>query len=460
MLGPPGVGKTAIVAQVAAELGINYVSYSITHHTRQTALGLPYIVERIYDGRTFQVSEYTMSEIIGAVHEARERTGVPEGILFLDEVNCVSETLAPAMLQFLQHKTFGQHELPEGWVIVTAGNPPEYNRAAREFDPAMMDRMKCITVGPDVGVWLRYAAATGVHPAVLGYLEAKPSAFYLVRADVRGMRLVTARGWDDLSHMLCAYEAENLVADEELVRQYLQDDETARDFAVHYALFCKYRDDYRIADVLDGAAGEGQAVRAAAAPFDERMAVVGLLADAVCLRLEDAMLLKRALTEARACIVQARDGLLKGDTQRLEACNADEAAGQMRYTGESARVEEAVRAERMATIDEAVRAAREAQAGGGDVYGAVRMSFNAACARQGGLVAAAGSALQNAYGFLDAAFGGQSQETLVFTTRISANQHVVSFVAEHGSDSFIQHNRGLLVEDRRQSLLAELEALG
>ena len=97
MLGPPGVGKTAIVAQVAREMGINYVSYSITHHTRQTALGLPFIVERVYGGKSYQVSEYTMSEIIGAVHDARERSGVLEGILFLDEVNCVSETLAPAM---------------------------------------------------------------------------------------------------------------------------------------------------------------------------------------------------------------------------------------------------------------------------------------------------------------------------------------------------------------------------
>ena len=114
MLGPPGVGKTAIAAQVASELGVNFVSYSITHHTRQTALGLPFIVEREYGGRTYQVSEYTMSEIIGAVHDAVKRSGVAEGILFLDEVNCVSETLAPAMLQFLQYKTFGQHRLPDG----------------------------------------------------------------------------------------------------------------------------------------------------------------------------------------------------------------------------------------------------------------------------------------------------------------------------------------------------------
>lgn len=53
-----------------------------------------------------------------------EKTGNPEGILFLDEVNCVSETLAPAMLQFLQYKVFARHRIPDGWIVVTAGNPP------------------------------------------------------------------------------------------------------------------------------------------------------------------------------------------------------------------------------------------------------------------------------------------------------------------------------------------------
>ena len=52
-------------------------------------------------------------------------TGLSEGILLLDEINCVSETLAPALLQFLQYKTFGNPEVPKGWVIVAAGIPPE-----------------------------------------------------------------------------------------------------------------------------------------------------------------------------------------------------------------------------------------------------------------------------------------------------------------------------------------------
>ena len=134
LLGAPGIGKTAIMEQVAEELQVALVSSSMTHHTRQSALGLPFIRHKEYEGMEYDVSEYTMSEIIASIYDVMEQSGVKEGILFLDEINCVSETLAPSMLQFLQYKVFGRHKVPEGWVIVTAGNPPEYNKSVREFD--------------------------------------------------------------------------------------------------------------------------------------------------------------------------------------------------------------------------------------------------------------------------------------------------------------------------------------
>ena len=55
-----------------------------------------------------------MSEIVASIYNQIEETGLKEGILFIDEINCVSETLAPTMLQFLQCKTFGNHRIPEG----------------------------------------------------------------------------------------------------------------------------------------------------------------------------------------------------------------------------------------------------------------------------------------------------------------------------------------------------------
>lgn len=116
LMGPPGIGKTQIMEQIARKCGIALVSYTITHHTRQSAVGLPFIREKVYQDRTCSVTEYTMSEIIASVYEKMERTGLKEGILFLDEINCVSETLAPTMLQFLQCKMFGNQKVPEGWI--------------------------------------------------------------------------------------------------------------------------------------------------------------------------------------------------------------------------------------------------------------------------------------------------------------------------------------------------------
>ena len=227
LIGAPGIGKTAIMEQIAQELGVGLVSYSMTHHTRQSALGLPFITTKTYGGTPFQVSEYTMSEIIASVYDAIESTGIREGILFLDEINCVSETLAPSMLQFLQYKIFGGHQVPAGWIVVTAGNPPEYNKSVREFDIVTMDRLKKITVEPDFDVWKEYAYQHQIHPAVLTYLEIKKDHFYQVESSIDGKQFVTARGWEDLSQMLRLFEKHQLPIDEKLTCQYLQNPEIA-----------------------------------------------------------------------------------------------------------------------------------------------------------------------------------------------------------------------------------------
>ena len=113
-MGAPGIGKTAIMEQIAQELQIGLISYSMTHHTRQSALGLPFIVRKNYGGEEYSVSEYTMSEIIASIYDLMEVTGLKEGILFLDEINCVSETLAPSMLQFCSTRRLDVTAFPAG----------------------------------------------------------------------------------------------------------------------------------------------------------------------------------------------------------------------------------------------------------------------------------------------------------------------------------------------------------
>ncbi len=102
--------------QAAAECGVGLVAYTITHHTRQSAIGLPEIVKRNYGGKGMMVTDYTMSEIVASVYDCMENTGRKEGILFIDEIRlwCVWITQAPAMLApSLQNKTFGSHKIPD-----------------------------------------------------------------------------------------------------------------------------------------------------------------------------------------------------------------------------------------------------------------------------------------------------------------------------------------------------------
>ena len=186
LMGPPGIGKTQILEQAARECGVALVSYTITHHTRQSAVGLPFIRQKHYGDRDVSVTEYTMSEIIASIYEKMEVTGLKEGILFIDEINCVSETLAPTMLQFLQCKTFGNQAVPAGWVIVAAGNPPEYNKSVRDFDIVTLDRVRRMDIEPDLPAWRDYARTVGIHGAILSYLELHPQNFYQINADVEG----------------------------------------------------------------------------------------------------------------------------------------------------------------------------------------------------------------------------------------------------------------------------------
>lgn len=280
LMGPPGIGKTAILSQVAQELGVALVAYTMTHHTRQSALGLPQIREKTWDGRQYSATEYTMSEILAAVYERMERTGQRTGILFLDEINCVSETLMPAMLQLLQCKQFGTHRLPEGWIIAAAGNPPQYNQSARRFDTVTMDRVRLLEISESFPVWRDYAHARGLHPAVLTYLELNPEHFYQVEPHAHGRSFVTARGWEHLSELLTAYERLGFPVEDALFGEFLQHDGVAASFAAFFRLYAQSESKLELAALLRGEAADG-APELRALRFDGRLAAVELLLSAL-----------------------------------------------------------------------------------------------------------------------------------------------------------------------------------
>ncbi|MBX9034137.1 ATP-binding protein [Gordonibacter massiliensis (ex Traore et al. 2017)] len=476
LLGAPGIGKTAIMEQIAQELDVGFVSYSMTHHTRQSALGLPFIAKKTYGDVEYDVSEYTMSEIIAAVYDAMEATGHPEGILFLDEINCVSETLTPAMLQFLQYKVFGRHRVPDGWIVVTAGNPPEYNRTAHDFDIATWDRLKRIDVEPDFAAWRAFAVETGVHPAVLTYLDIERDHFYRVETTVDGKSFVTARGWDDLSAMVKLYEEQGIPVDELLVGQYVQNAEIAKRFSVYYDLFSKYRADYQIDRILAGEADEGIVERARAAAFDERVSLMGLVTDALGGRVRDAVLEERAVAFAHARLATMRDVILSGANgvsavEGSPAATAIDAADALPLVRkETAALQRRLDAERASGLlsDEKYLAyertlalldrAQRVDATGSVSFSQVKNLFGEMVDALDARIADASAALDHAFRFVEDAFG-EGQEMLLLVTDLSANGYGMAFINDHGCERYFAHNEALLFNERGSDLADRINQL-
>ncbi len=464
LMGAPGIGKTAIMEQIAQELQIGLVSYSMTHHTRQSALGLPFITKKNYGGEEYSVSEYTMSEIIASIYDLMEVTGLKEGILFLDEINCVSETLAPSMLQFLQYKTFGRHSVPGGWIVVTAGNPPEYNNSVREFDIVTWDRLKRIDVEANYEVWKEYAYIRGVHPAITTYLDIKKDDFYKIETTVDGKSFVTARGWSDLSDMVKLYEQKGILVSEQLIVQYLQNGKIAKGFAVYYDLFRKYRSDYQVDKILSGKAGKEITARAKAAKFDERLSLLGLLIDALGGVLREIFAREGAIMELVNCLKLMRADLAveKDFTEvvkrRILAVQKEISVG--KKAGNLSADREYILNLTIADLDEQLELiAQKAPASGDAVFKLLKSDFDK---RKKALTKSATQTdanLTNVFQFCEEAFQAGSQELLILVTELTANSYAANFIGKYGCQAYFKHNKDMLFTERKKDILAEIDEL-
>ena len=464
LMGAPGIGKTAIMEQIAEEMKIGLVSYSMTHHTRQSALGLPFIVKKNYGGEEYSVSEYTMSEIIASVYDMIEYTGVTEGILFLDEINCVSETLAPAMLQFLQFKTFGRHRVPDGWIVVTAGNPPEYNNSVREFDIVTWDRLKRIDVEANYDAWKEYAYTKSVHAAIITYLDIKNDDFYKIETTVDGKSFATARGWSDLSEMIKLYEQKGFPVNEQLIGQYLQNKKIAKSFAIYYDLFNKYKSDYQVDKILEGKADKEITERAKNAKFDERLSLIGLLLDGLVEKVRGTFLLENELTELMGCLKTAKfdftvDKNFEDSLVRQIEVKQKEIAVGKRASNMSGDREYVLHATIETLSEERAAFAEKPPKDAAEAFKIVKADFDKRKKTLEKEVTESSGRLSNVFKFCEEAFDNNGQELLILVTELTINPYATHFIGRYGCKEYFEHNKDMLFFERKKEIISEIEEL-
>ena len=466
LMGPPGIGKTAVMEQASKACGVGLLSYTITHHTRQSAVGLPELVHRTYGEKEYTVTQYTMSEIIGSVYEYMERTGHKKGILFIDEINCVSETLAPTILQFLQFKTFGTHKVPDGWIIAAAGNPSEYNASVRELDMAALDRVRLIHVEADFGVWETYAQKRQVHPAILSYLAMHPESFYRVELTREKRQFVTARGWEDLSELLKSYEELQVEVSEEIVGEFLQKEEITRDFAAYYRLYERYKTDYRVGEILEGTVPQKEyrliCEMAARAQFEERFTLTQLVMEALdqqaaafekvdvrTVMLHQNLIQLKRFFQEQTCVDSMKEFL----AERRKALDAKWKA---ELLSERERCQEE---EQIGILEEYFLQICEAHVTDcQEGFQLIRQLFEKECELRGRELERTKTMLERGFAFLEDCFG-EGQELLLLETGLTGNPCTSTFISEHGCDAYFRHCGLLLYQKQENAMREECRAI-
>ena len=464
LMGPPGIGKTAIMKQIAREEKIGLVEYTLTHHTRQSAVGLPILKKKNFGGKEYTVTEYTMSEIIASVYQCMEQQQVSEGILFLDEINCVSETLAPTMLQFLQNKTFGTHRLPPGWVIVAAGNPERYNKSVREFDMVTLDRVRSMEIEADYKVWRAYAQKRQIHTAVLAYLDLKQENIYQIREKQEGSCFVTARGWEDLSRILQVYEELEIPVTKELAEEYIRDGEIAADFAGFYQLCRKYEKEWepdRLFSLENRENPTEKAKLLEGAGLDEKLLLMNGLEQGLTERVKTCLLEKAYMNgiyeELARIKKEAAGGRAFDEILESCICGKKERDAILKDQGLLSGEEWEIR-QRVTRWLQEKRQERKLLEGQTEApsFPWLKETFYRETLKLKRAEEEVKDALEYSITFMKEVCA-KGQELALFLTHLSGNEEIMAFIRQHGCETYLKEGEILLASEAEEALKKEIQ---
>jgi hypothetical protein len=185
--GAPGIGKSAIVEQFAADVGLDCVSLLGSQLAPEDIIGVPQIVE----GR----SVFCPPRMIARTEPY---------CLFLDELNACSQEVQKAFYSLILERRIGEYHMPEGSIVIGAGNRAQDNAITKPMSSALLNRMFHVELKADSRIWLEWAANHGIHPYVYDYICARPDQLWSQPPKTEEP-FSTPRSWHMLSDVLTSY---------------------------------------------------------------------------------------------------------------------------------------------------------------------------------------------------------------------------------------------------------------
>lgn len=181
--GPPGVGKSQLVAQVGRRHGVPVIDIRLSQMEPSDLRGIPF--------RTGDSVEWAVPAMLPDAH----RHG-PEGILFLDEITSAPPSVSAAAYQLILDRRLGEYRVPEGWAIFAAGNRQGDRGVTYAMPAPLANRFAHFEVETHLDDWVAWAYEAGIDERIIAFLRFRPELLFDFDPAHNPMAFPTPRSWE------------------------------------------------------------------------------------------------------------------------------------------------------------------------------------------------------------------------------------------------------------------------
>ncbi|MCU0896500.1 MAG: MoxR family ATPase [Burkholderiales bacterium] len=190
--GPPGVGKSQIVASIASRHRVPLVDLRLAQMEPTDLRGIP-----------FRDGAHVVWAPPAALPDA-SRHGT-RGILFLDEITSAVPTVTAAAYQLILDRRLGEYRVPDGWAIFAAGNRHGDRGVTYTMSAPLANRFAHYEIEADLDDWVSWAHAHGIDPRLIGFLRFRPDLLFDFDPGRSGPAFPSPRSWEFASRALAKF---------------------------------------------------------------------------------------------------------------------------------------------------------------------------------------------------------------------------------------------------------------
>lgn len=198
--GPPGIGKSSIVSQIAKDRDIGFIDLRLSLLDPTDLRGIPF-----FDSKD--------NSAVWAKASFLPDGSTKEGILFLDELNTAAPMVQASAYQLILDRKIGEYTLPDGWAIVAAGNRESDRGVVFRMASPLANRFVHLDMEVDLEVWQAWAKTTDIDATIIAFTSYRPDALFAFNTQNDSKAFATPRTWEYVNEILASVPDDDLLMD-------------------------------------------------------------------------------------------------------------------------------------------------------------------------------------------------------------------------------------------------------